>query len=108
MTLARLLRSGGHTVTEYGSGEELLVPANSVNYGRFLLDINMSGQDSFAVHRALAEHSMNLPTVMMMTGSGDLTVLLLKAGAADFMQEPFGRDEHLSVLEQLSAEVGDG
>jgi FixJ family two-component response regulator len=36
-----------------------------------------------------------------MTGSGDLTVLALKAGAAEFMQKPFGRGELLSVLDQL-------
>ena len=38
----------------------------------------------------------------MMTGSGDLTILALKAGVADFMQKPFGRGELLAVLGQLS------
>lgn len=107
VTLARLLRSGGYTVEEYRSGEELLASTSSLKSGCILLDIRMPGQDGFAVRRALAERSVALPIVMM-TGSGDLTVLALKAGAADFMQKPFGRGELLSVLERLSAETGDG
>lgn len=107
MTLARLLRSGGYAVNEYGSGEELLASADSLDTGCILLDISMPGQDGLFVRRALAEKSVALPIVMM-TGSGDLTVLALKAGAADFMQKPFGRGELLSDLEQLSAKVCDG
>lgn len=103
--LARLLRSGGYAVNEYQSGEELLKSGGSLKSGFILLDISMPGQDGFAVIRALAERSVRLP-VIMMTGSGDLTVLALKAGASDFVQKPFGRSEILSVLEQLRAEVG--
>lgn len=103
--LARLLRSGGYAVREYGSGEELLQSADQLHSGCILLDIRMPGQDGFAVHRALAKGPVDLP-VIMMTGSGDLTVLAMKAGASDFMQKPFGRGELLSVLEQLFARVG--
>jgi two-component system response regulator FixJ len=107
MTLARLLRSGGHAVKEYGSGEDMLASAGSLDSGCVLLDISMPGQDGFAVRQALAQNSVALPIVMM-TGSGDLTVLALKAGAADFMQKSFGRGDPLLVLERLLAEVCDG
>lgn len=105
-TLARLIRSGGYLVREYQLGEDLLASAGSLESGCILLDINMPGQDGFAVRRALADRSVRLP-VIMMTGWGDLTLLALKTGASDFMQKPFGRPELLSVLEQLSTEVGD-
>ena len=104
-TLARLIRSGGYIVREYESGEELLASADLLRSGCILLDISMPGQDGFAVHRALAERAVELP-VIMMTGSGDLTILAIKAGASDFMQKPFGRGELLSVLEQLFAGAG--
>jgi two-component system response regulator FixJ len=107
MTLSRLLRSGGYAVNEYGSGEELLASADSLDTGCILLDISMPGQDGFADRRALAERSVALPIVMM-TGSGDLIVLALKAGSAEFMQKPFGRGELMSVLEQLSVEGCNG
>lgn len=106
-TLARLLQSGGYAVREYRSGAELLAATKSLTDGCILLDIDMPGQDGFAVQRALRDQSIRLPVVLM-TGSGDLTVLALKAGAADFMQKPFGRSELLTVLDQLSAAVIDG
>ena len=99
-TLARLLASGGYSVREYGSGSELLAAADSIDGGCVLLDINMPDPDGFAVHRHLCERSIDAP-VIMMTGSGDLTVLAFKSGAADFLQKPFGRCELLSVLDQL-------
>jgi two-component system response regulator FixJ len=101
-TLARLLLSGGYRVREYASGTELL-ETEVLESGYILLDIDMPGADGFAVHRELTERSIDIP-VIMMTGSGDLTVLALKAGAADFMQKPFGRGEILAVLAQLAAD----
>lgn len=101
-TLARLLLSGGYRVREYASGDELL-EADELEDGYILLDLDMPGADGFAVRRALAQRSIRIP-VIMMTGGGDLTVLALKAGAAEFMQKPFGRAEILSVLAQLAAD----
>ncbi|MDV3257866.1 MAG: response regulator [Sphingomonas sp.] len=100
-TLARLLRSGGYEVIQYSSGDELLASAETLKSGVVLLDINMPGKDGFAVHRALADRSIDLPVVMM-TGAGDLTILALKAGASELMQKPFGRGELLAVLDQIS------
>lgn len=100
-TLARLLSSGGYSVMEYASGKELLDAADSLKSGLVLLDINMPEPDGFAVCRALSDRSIHLPVVMM-TGSGDLTVLAYKAGVANFMQKPFGRGELLSVLDNLA------
>ena len=100
-TLARLLLSGGYRVREYASGDELL-KSRKLEDGYVLLDIDMPGADGFAVRKALTERSIHIP-VIMMTGGGDMTVLALKAGAAEFMQKPFGRREILSVLAELSA-----
>ena len=99
--LARLLVSGGYAVREYASGTELLEAAEPLDEGFVLLDINMPEPDGFAVHKTLSERGVNLP-VIMMTGSGDLTILALKAGAAEFMQKPFDRSELLAVLDQVS------
>ena len=104
--LARLLDSGGYRVRQYASGAELLDEAERLKDGCILLDIDMPGQDGFAVQRALAERAVDLP-VILMTGSGDLTVVALKSGAADFMQKPFGRGELLSVLDQISTQRED-
>lgn len=99
-TLARLLVSGGYSVKAYASGEELLDAADALEGGCIILDVDMPGTDGFAVHRALLDRSIDIP-VMLMTGSGDLTLLALRAGVAYFLQKPFGRSELLAVLDQL-------
>lgn len=102
-TLVRLLVSGGYEVREYASGAALIEAAESLQEGCILLDINMPEQDGFAVQKALEERKVRLPVVMM-TGSGDLTLLAWKAGVSGFIPKPFGRSEILTVLEQVTAE----
>jgi two-component system response regulator FixJ len=97
--LSRLLMSGGYNVEEYESGADFLEIAEGLTHGCVLLDINMPEPDGFAVKRALAERLVTLP-VIMMTGSGDLSVLAMRAGA-DFMQKPFDRGELLSMLNEV-------
>ena len=98
--LTRLLESGGYRVDQYATGKDFLEIADTLTDGCILLDINMPEPDGFAVKQRLAEKGVSLPVVMM-TGSGDLTVLAMRAGVADFMQKPFGRGELLSVLQQV-------
>jgi two-component system response regulator FixJ len=102
-TLTRLLMSGGYSVREYASGEELIAAADGLKDGCILLDINMPGTDGFAVTKALANKAVTLPVVMM-TGSGDLTLLAWKAGVSAYIPKPFGRSEILAVLDQLSTD----
>ena len=101
-TLTRLLVSGGFRVLQYRSGAELIAAAEELVQGCILLDINMPEPDGFAVIRALTERGIELPVVMM-TGSGDLTLLAWKAGVAGFIPKPFGRSEIISVLDEVTA-----
>jgi two-component system, LuxR family, response regulator FixJ len=100
-TLTRLIESGGYSVKQYSSGSELLRSASSIKEGCILLDINMPEPDSFSLQRALVARGIKTP-VILMTGSGNLTLLALRAEAADFMQKPFGRRELLSVLGDIA------
>ncbi len=102
-TLARLLASGGYRVREYASGAELIAAADQLKHGCILLDINMPEPDGFAVKKALIDKSVDLPVVMM-TGSGDLTLLAWKAGVSGFIPKPFGRSEILAVLDQVATD----
>jgi len=103
--LARLLESGGYTVRQYPSGSEFLDASAELEDGCILLDVNMPEPDGFAVQKELDERAIDLP-VIMMSGSGDLTVLAMKAGVTDFMQKPFGRGELLDLLHQLDSDGG--
>lgn len=98
LLLRRLLESSGYEVAEYPSGDAFLSRLDSTQPGCILLDINMPGADGFEVQRALRQHALDWPVVMM-TGAGDVTVLALKAGAVDLMHKPFGRPELLWAIE---------
>jgi two-component system, LuxR family, response regulator FixJ len=100
-TLSRLLVSGGYRVREYASGTDLIAAADQLIEGCILLDINMPEADGFDVAKALTERGVELPVVMM-TGSGDLTLLAWKAGVAAFLPKPFGRSEIISVLDEIT------
>ena len=100
-SLGRLLVSGGYDVREYRSGDAFLESLSSIDRGFVLLDVRMPGQDGFSVLRTLANKGVDLPAIMM-TGSGDLTLLALKSGAVHLMQKPFGRSELLSVLDRVA------
>ena len=101
-TLTRLLVSGGYEVLQYASGAELIEAAGKLDEGCILLDISMPEPDGFAVIKVLTERGVDLPVVMM-TGSGDLTLLAWKAGVAGFIPKPFGRSEIISVLDEITA-----
>lgn len=100
-TLIRLLVSGGYRVREYASGAELIAAADQLTEGCILLDINMPEADGFAVTKTLTKRGVVLPVVMM-TGSGDFTLLAWKAGVAAFVPKPFGRGEIISVLDEIT------
>jgi two-component system response regulator FixJ len=74
--------------------------AEGIADGCILLDVNMPEPDGFAVKRALTERGISVP-VIMMSGSGDLSLLAMRAGVDDFMQKPFDRGELLSVLGEI-------
>lgn len=101
-SLGRLLVSGGYDVREYRSGDDFLGALSSIDRGLVLLDINMPGRDGFSVLQTLSNKGFDMPAVMM-TGSGDMTLVALKSGAVDLMQKPFGRSELLSVLDRVAA-----
>lgn len=100
-TLARLLASSDYRVREYASGMELIAAADQLVEGCILLDIKMPEADGFAVKKALTERGIDLPVVMM-TGSGDVTLMAWKAGVAGFIPKPFGRRELISVLDEIT------
>lgn len=99
-SLAYTLRTAGHLVHTWPSGEaflEGLEPGPAC----VLLDIRMPGMDGLAVHRAMAARGLALP-VIVMTGHGDIAtaVQAMKGGAVDFLEKPF---ESVTLRKALAA-----
>lgn len=96
-----MLKTSGYDVQVYESGVELLKHAAGLRQGCILLDIRMPGMDGLEVQQALQEKGVTLP-VIIMTGHGDvsLAVRAMKAGAIDFIQKPFEKQNLKSSLDE--------
>jgi two-component system response regulator FixJ len=96
-----MLKTTGHVVETYESGDALLKAVGHLNDGCILLDIRMPGMDGLEVQDMLRKRGVSLPIVIM-TGHGDisLAVRAMKAGAVDFIEKPFDSDVLLSALEE--------
>lgn len=89
-SLAFLLRSRGHTVRLWVSGEAFLDGLSAGLRGCVVLDMRMAGLSGLDVLERLAEAGARLP-VIVLTGHGDVPIAVrsLKNGAHDFMEKPF-------------------
>jgi two-component system response regulator FixJ len=104
------LRTAGFNVRPFISGEDFVEDIPSLRPGCVLLDLRMPGMDGFAVLKAIREHRVDLPVVVM-TGHGDVAtaVKAMKAGAHNFVEKPFADQLMLEVLEAaLADQVEDG
>jgi two-component system, LuxR family, response regulator FixJ len=100
-SVAFMLKTSGHQVAIYESGNDLLKQSDDLEQGCILLDIRMPGMDGLEVQQALQDKGVSLP-VIIMTGHGDvaLAVKAMKAGAVDFIEKPFQKDALLASLEE--------
>lgn len=96
-----MLRTSGHRVETFESGDDFLKSVRELEPGCILLDIRMPGLDGMEVHERLNTMGITMP-VIVMTGHGDinLAVRAMKAGAVDFIEKPFEKAVLFSALEQ--------
>lgn len=96
-----MLRTSGHKVETFDSGDAFLKVVRDLEPGCILLDIRMPGTDGMEVQQALNAHGVTMPVVIM-TGHGDilLAVRAMKAGAVDFIEKPFEKTVLMSALDQ--------
>lgn len=95
-----MLRTSGHRVEAFESGDAFLKAARDLEPGCILLDIRMPGTDGMAVQQALNAYGITMPVVIM-TGHGDITLAVraMKAGAVDFIEKPFEKAVLMSALD---------
>ena len=87
--LSRMLREEGFNVEAFDSAEAFLARRGRTPEGCLVLDVTMPGIDGIELQRRLAAAGQPLPIVFV-TGHGDIpmSVLAIKAGAADFLTKP--------------------
>jgi two-component system response regulator FixJ len=88
-----------HDVMCFAAARHFLDAAAALPPGCLILDVRMPGLDGLEVQRRLLERHLYFPIVMM-TGQGEVRIAVeaMKAGAVDFIEKPFTREELLESI----------
>jgi len=99
--ISAMLLAEGRRVESYASGEEFFKHYHSGSRDCLLVDARMPGMSGLQVLHKLTSEGHRLPAIMI-TGDGDvrMAVRAMQAGAADFIEKPFGREELLASIER--------
>jgi two-component system, LuxR family, response regulator FixJ len=98
-SVAFMLKTAGHDVESFESGEAFLKVAAGLAPGCVLLDVRLGGMDGLAVQEQLRERGIVMP-VIIITGHGDvgLAVRAMRAGAVDFIEKPFEKSAIVAAI----------
>lgn len=102
MALARALEDAGYAVDAAYDGAQGQELAAAAPYDAIILDVMLPGKDGLAVCRALREHRMNAP-ILLLTARDSVAdrVRGLDSGADDYLVKPFALSELLARLRAL-------
>lgn len=100
------LKLAGHAVEVFESATAFLASDALGRRGCIVTDIRMPDMDGLALQEELVKRRSRLP-VIVITGHGDipLTVRAMRAGAVDFLEKPFARDDLLASIAR-ALEIG--
>ncbi|HEU4404851.1 MAG TPA: sigma-54 dependent transcriptional regulator [Polyangiaceae bacterium] len=102
--LGALLRQAGFASHHERSGEAALAALERRAFDAAITDVRMPGIDGLALLARLRRGWPELPVIMLTAhGTVGLAVEAMKAGAADFVQKPFDREELLFVVRKALA-----
>ena len=103
-----LLTEDGRHVEIYESAEAFLHASHPNRDGCLLVDAGMPGMGGLGLLRRLKGEGRRLPSIMI-TGNGDvrMAVEAMKAGAADFIEKPIGRNELFASIERAMEQTRD-
>ncbi len=96
-----LIGSVGLRVQTFESAQEFLRGKRPDAPGCVVLDVRLPGLSGLDLQRELAAHGIDLP-VIFITGHGDIpmSVRAMKAGALEFLTEPFRDQDLLDAIQQ--------
>ena len=99
VTLERILRRDGYTVTHVASGREAMESFRERPVDLVLTDLNMPGMSGIDLLKALRTVDPDAEVVVMTAyGTVETAVEAMKEGAYDFVSKPLKRHELLAVI----------
>src|SRR6202035_3558521 len=99
-SLERLLSSANFEPIAFDNPDAFLAAAKTFKTGCVLLDVRLPDMSGLDVQAQLLKMRTDL-AVIVVTGQGDIqtAVRAMKAGAADFLEKPYGDDALLGSIE---------
>jgi two-component system CheB/CheR fusion protein len=96
-----VLEDDGRVVEAYSSSEAFLEAFHSGKDACLLIDAYLPGMTGLELLGKLRADGHNLPAIMI-TGDSDVSMAVeaMKAGAADFIEKPIGREELIASLDR--------
>src|SRR5580765_5253794 len=103
----RLIRSLGFTVEMFTCGEEFLRLGSLQQTSCLVLDVHMPDMSGLQLQSQLAAAGYQIPTIFITAYPDERArTRALRAGAVDFLYEPFSEEALLSAID-LALEVGE-
>lgn len=100
-SLARTLRLTGFRTHAFAAAADLIDATAYIEPGGVLLDADLPDSDSIDLLRELGEIRPDLPVIIMAAdASVPAAVRAIRAGALDFIEQPFSDTALLAMLEQ--------
>ena len=105
--LKALLTVEGYDVQTFDSAETFLAAVDPKPPGWLLLDVRMPGMSGLDLQQHLKRLGSRL-AIVIITGHGDvpMAVAALKAGAVDFIEKPFDKENILGAIEAARQHTG--
>lgn len=105
-TIKRILDSSGMHTEEFESAECFLSGYSERSCGCVLLDMRLPGMDGLDLLDRISALPPANP-IIMLSGYGDIpsAVRAVQAGALNFLQKPFAKDELLRIVERAFEEI---
>lgn len=98
--LATMAESEGHPAMTHPTAEAFLDTAVLSDAGCVVTDVRMPGMGGLELLSTLAARRQTVP-VIVITGAGDvrMAVEAMRAGAANFLEKPFGANEFIAAVD---------
>ena len=103
-SLGELLDAADYAVISFSSAVQFLASGALASCTCLITDIRMPDMDGIALQEELARRGIRVP-VIVMTGHADvpLAVRAMRAGATDFIEQPFKHETLLSAVRHALA-----
>jgi FixJ family two-component response regulator len=107
--LGSVMKAAGFSIDTFGSAEEFLDSPHRHNTACLILDVRLPGMSGVELQRRLLDTNSPVP-IIFVTGHGDERIrdLVMKAGAAAFLNKPVRSDRLLKEIHGARQKTANG